>query len=239
MHMKTGIIIPAYNEEKTIGGIVRRAKAYGTVIVVDDASRDKTAYTAKKAGCTVIKHETNRGLGASLRTGFEAALKQNFDVVVTIDADGQHNPDEIEKLVKKIGEGYDFVLGSRDLLNYPFIKKLGNFFLNLFTNFIAGTNLKDTESGFRAFRSSSLKKFYLRAERYEIAVEIIFEVGRNYLRYANVEVGSPVYRKGVRFWDGINNFRYLLRRRKRNMRDYIEDFRFLVKNVARSMIAKF
>lgn len=237
--MKAAIIIPAYNEEKTVGSVVRRAKMYGTVIVVDDASHDKTAAIAKKSGAYVVHHKANRGLGASLRTGFEAALKRNFDAVVTIDADGQHNPDEIPKLLNKIHEGYDFVLGSRDLAHYPFIKRLGNFFLNLVTNFIAGTNIKDTESGFRAFKKDALRKFYLLAARYEIAVEIIFEVGRHNLRYATVAVESPRYRKGVGFWDGIYNLRYLLRRRKRNLRDYIEDFRFLMKNVARSMIAKF
>jgi glycosyltransferase involved in cell wall biosynthesis len=237
--MKTGIIMPAYNEENTIGDIIKRAKKYGTVIVINDASSDRTASIAKKAGATVINHKVNRGLGDSLRTGFEAALKRNFNIVVTIDADSQHNPDEIPELVNKINAGYDFVLGSRDLLHYPFIKKLGNFFLNLLTNFIAGTNLKDTESGFRAFRGRALKKFYLRAERYEIAVEIIFEVGRNHLRYANVEIESPVYRKGVSFWDGIYNVRYLLRRRKRNLHNYMEDFRFLMRNVARSFVAKF
>lgn len=236
--MKAVIIMPAYNEEKTIQGVVRLARKYGAVIVVNDASVDKTAAVARKAGALVISHKANRGLGAALRTGFEAALRKDFDAVITIDADGQHKPDEIPKFIEKIEEGYDFVLGSRDLLHYPFIKKLGNFFLNLFTNLVAGTNLKDTESGFRAFRGSALKRFYLRAERYEIAVEIIFEVGRNHLRYTNVDVHSPLYRKGVGFWDGIYNFRYLLRRRKRNMRDYVEDFRFVMKNAARSFIAK-
>jgi glycosyltransferase involved in cell wall biosynthesis len=236
--MKVGIVIPAYNEAKTIGGIVSRAKKYGAVVVVNDASRDNTAAVAKKAGAVVVTHPQNRGLGAALRTGFDAALKRGFDIIVTIDADGQHKPEEIPKLISKVGEGYDFVLGSRDLLHYPFIKKLGNFFLNLFTNLIAGTNLKDTESGFRAFKKDALKKFYLRAERYEIAVEIIFEVGRNHLRYANVEIESPLYRKGVSFWDGIYNFRYLLRRRKRSMRDYVTDFRFVAKNAARSFVAK-
>lgn len=233
------IVIPAYNEERTVAEIVKRSKKYGTVVVVDDASRDKTSQVAKKAGAMVVRRKSNGGLGSALRTGFEKALGMNADIIVTIDADGQHTPEEIPKLIGRINEGYDFVLGRRDLSKYPFVKKLGNFLLNLLTNLIAGTNIKDTESGFRAFRGAALKKFYLRAERYEIAVEIIFEVGRNRLKYANVEVDSPRYRKGVSFRDGINNFRYLLRRRKRDMGMYSEDFRFVMKNAARSLMAKF
>lgn len=237
--MKTAIIIPAYNEEATVGNVVKRSRKYGTVFVINDCSADRTAQIAKRSGAVVLSHKKNMGLGSSLRTGFDAAIKRRFDAVVTIDADGQHDPDEIPVLLGKIKEGYDFVLGSRDLHRYPFIKRLGNFFLNLATNFIAGTNLKDTESGFRAFRAEKLKKFYLRAERYDIAVEIVFEVGRNNLSYANVKIGSPRYRKGVSFGDGINNFRYLIRRRKRRTKDYIVDFRFLMKNVIRSILVKF
>jgi glycosyltransferase involved in cell wall biosynthesis len=234
--MKTAIIIPAYNEEKTISNVIKNAKPYGTVIVVDDCSRDGTSQIARKSGAIVLRHEKNRGLGGALRTGFDAALKRGFDIIITIDADGQHRSEEIPKFVEKINEGYDFVLGRRDLHRYPFIKKFGNFFLNMATNFISGTVLFDTESGFRAFTSSALKKLYLRAERYEIAVEIIFEVGRNRLNYANVDIESPLYRKGVSFWDGINNFRYLVQRRKRSFFAYMEDFMYVMKNTARVIL---
>jgi glycosyltransferase involved in cell wall biosynthesis len=234
--MKTAIIIPAYNEEKTILGVIKNAKKYGTVIVVDDCSHDATSKISKQAGAIVLRHEKNRGLGGALRTGFSYVIKNNFDVIVTIDADGQHRAEEIPKFLQKIDEGYDFVLGRRDLHRYPFLKKFGNFFLNMATNFISGTVLFDTESGFRAFTKNGLKKLYLRAERYEIAVEIIFEVGRNRLRCANVDIESPLYRKGVSFWDGINNFRYLLQRRKRNFSAYMEDFEYVMKNTARVLL---
>ncbi len=223
------IVIPAYNEEKTVGAVVREAKRYGKVLVIDDASRDKTSEMARRAGALVVRHSANRGLGAALRTGFDKALKMKADVVVTIDADGQHRPDEIKHFLGLINNGYDFVLGSRDLRKYPFVKKFGNFFLNNATNFVSGTNLKDTESGFRAFRASALKKLYLKSERYEIAVEIVFEVGRNKLKYVNVPITSPLYVKGVGVKDGIKNFRYLLRRRKRNWRSYIEDFKYVMR----------
>lgn len=212
MRNKIALIMPAYNEEKTIGNVINKSKKYGKVIVVNDASKDSTAFVARRAGAIVITHKVNRGLGGALRTGFNHALKMHYDIIITIDADDQHKPEQIPLFINKINEGYDFVLGKRDLKNYPFIKKFGNFFLNKLTNAIAGTNLKDTESGFRAFTFHALKKLVLRSERYEIAAEIIYEVGRNKLRATNVKISSPVYVKGVGVTDGIKNFIFLLKR---------------------------
>ncbi|EHR79127.1 glycosyl transferase [Thermococcus litoralis DSM 5473] len=119
--MKTLIIIPAYNEELTIGSVVALAKKYGDVLVVDDGSKDRTSEIAQKAGAIVIRHEVNKGKGAALKTGFGYALANGYDVIVTIDADGQHNPDEIPLLLKPILEGEaDLVIGSR-YLNIPLI----------------------------------------------------------------------------------------------------------------------
>ena len=228
--MKVVIVMPAYNEEKTVGGIVKRAKKYGRIIVVDDASKDNTSGEARKAGATVIRHSVNKGLGSALRTGFSAALRMKPDVVMTVDADGQHEPEEIKKFLDLIENGYDFVLGERDLGEYPFVKKFGNFFLNSITNFVSGTNLKDTESGFRAFRAAGLKKLYLKAQRYEIAVEIVFEVGRNKLKHTSVKISSPRYVKGVGVWDGVKNFLYLLRRKRRTVQNTLEDIGYVLRN---------
>ena len=224
-------IIPAFNEERTVSDTVKKTRKYvDEVVVVDDASNDKTAKLAQNAGATVIRHNINQGLGASLRTGFEYALKRKADIIITLDADGQHDPREIKKFISLIDDGYDFVLGTRNLSSYPFVKKVGNFFLNGITNFVSGTHLKDTESGFRAFRGDALKRLYLKAERYEIAVEIIFEVGRNKLKTANIPISSPRYVKGVGVGDGVKNFLYLMRRRKRDWRSYVEDFKYVMHN---------
>lgn len=234
--MKVAIVMPAYNEEETIGKVIGVAKGFGDVIVVNDASTDKTREIAEKCGAIVIGHNKNMGLGSSLRDGFKEALKMKADVVITIDADGQHNAGDIPKFLEKLEEGYEFVLGQRNLARYPFTKKFGNFFLNIVTNVVSGTTLKDTESGFRAVKASALRKFYLKSERYEIAVEIIFEVGKHRLRTANVEIDSSVYVKGVGIFDGVKNFRYLMRRRKRSLRSYVEDFRYVMKNLFRSYL---
>ena len=227
-------IMPAFKEERTISEIIKRTKKYvDEVVVVDDASSDRTGEVAKKAGATVIRHPENRGLGAALRTGFDYALKKKAGIIITIDADGQHNPDEIPRFLDRINRGYGFVLGRRDLRKYPFTKKFGNFFLNAATNFISGTNLKDTESGFRAFSYGALKKLYLKAERYEIAVEIVFEVGRNNIRAASTDISSPVYVRGVNVFDGIKNFIYLMRRRERTVFSYLQDVHYVVRKTVK------
>lgn len=223
-------VMPAYNEENTIVRAVQETKKHvDKVIVVDDFSSDNTAKLARQAGAFVIRHDANHGLGASLRTGFAKALEMKADIIITIDADGQHEPKDITRFVEKINQGYGFVLGERNLSKYPFIKKFGNFFLNSATNFISGTNLKDTESGFRAFTREALQKLYLKAERYEIAVEIVFETGRNSIRAANIPINVPVYVKGVGVTDGVKNFMFLMHRRERNLSSYAEDLRYVLK----------
>jgi glycosyltransferase involved in cell wall biosynthesis len=148
-------VMPAFNEERTISDIIKNTRKYvDEVVMIDDFSSDRTSEIAKKAGATVLRHKENRGLGGALRTGFDYALKNKADIIITIDADGQHDPDEIPKFIEKIQSGYHFVLGTRDLSKYPFTKKLGNFFLNAATNFISGTSLyhrKNSRTGIRRF----------------------------------------------------------------------------------------
>lgn len=228
------VVMPALNEEGSIGNAIRDAKKYADrIIVINDGSNDRTAEIARKNGAIVITHKKNMGLGASLRDGFKKALEIKSDIIFSIDADGQHRPEEITIFLPKIRQGYGFVLGQRDLHKYPIVKKFGNLFLNLATNIISGTTLRDTESGYRCFSYDALKKIYpyLKADGYEIASEIIFAVGLYNVSYANVKVSSPVYLrgKGVTVSHGIGNFLYMLKRRKRNLGDYIKDFKYVMR----------
>ncbi len=114
----TVAVIPAYNEEKTIGEILEKVKLFvNKIIVVNDGSKDKTAEMAGQCGVQVINHIINRGLGAALRTGFSAAARENADIIITLDADGQHNPEDIPKLIAPIKNNEaDAVIGSRFIL---------------------------------------------------------------------------------------------------------------------------
>lgn len=226
------VVMPALNVESSIGNAIKGAKRYADkIIVVDDGCTDKTAKIARSLGAIVLTHKKNRGLGAALRTGFRKALDIKADIIFSIDSDGQHDPKEMPKFIEKIKSGHGFVLGERDLEKYPFVKKFGNFVLNIITNVISGTTIKDTESGFRCFSRNALEKVfpYLKADKYEIAAEIIFAVGLYNIKYTNVKIKSPVYVKGVTIAHGIRNFLYMIRRRKRDWRSYLVDTRYVMK----------
>ncbi|WP_048150665.1 glycosyltransferase family 2 protein [Palaeococcus ferrophilus] len=190
--MRTLIIIPAYNEELTIGSIVALAKKYGDVLVVDDGSSDRTSEIAQKAGAIVIRHKTNSGKGAALRTGFEYALSKDYDVVVTIDADGQHNPEEIPYLVEPLIKGEaDFVIGSRYLngskKKIPLYRRLGLWVLNKSTK-VASKMEVDSQSGFRALRRKALEKLNLSSSGYAVETDMVINAREQGLRIKEVPI---------------------------------------------------
>jgi len=207
-------VIPSYSGEKTLEEVVRKTSKYvDEVIVVDDTKTKKVGKIGEKLGAIVLYNNENKGVGYSRRRGIKEGLKRGADIIITLDDDLQHKPEDIPKFVRKINQGYDVVIGERNLEKYPFVKKFGNFWLTLLTNLICKTNIKDTESGYKAFSREAAKKLNLKANRYEIEGEIVYEIGRNKLKYANIRIDSPLYRKGVTITQGIRNFIYLLKRK--------------------------
>ena len=212
-------VIPSYSGEKTLETIIKKSSKYvDEVIVIDDSLTKNIGKIAKKAGAIVFYNKGNKGVGYSRRKGIKKALERNADIIITLDDDLQHKPEDIPKFVEKIKQGYEIVIGVRNLKKYPFIKKFGNFWLTFLTNLICGTKVRDTECGYKAFSREAVKKLNLRADRYEIEEEIIYEIGRNKLKYTCIAIDSPVYRKGITIVQGITNFIYLLRRK---ISDYI------------------
>lgn len=212
--LKVIAVIPSCNGEKTLGEVVRRTSKYvNEVIVIDDNLTKKISKIAEKEGAIVFYNKGNKGVGYSRRKGLEEALKRGADIIVTLDDDLQHKPEDIPKFVEKINQGYEVVIGARNLKKYPFIKKFGNFWLTLLTNFVCKTDVRDTESGYKAFSRKAAEKLNLKANRYEVEAEIVYELGRNKLKYTCVAIDSPLYRKGVTITQGIRNFIYLLRRK--------------------------
>lgn len=191
--MRTLIIIPAYNEELTIGSVVALAKKYGDVLVVDDGSKDRTSEIAQNAGAIVVRHEINKGKGAALKTGFGYALSNDYEVVVTLDADGQHNPDEIPLLLKPIlGGEADLVIGSRYLngvhRNIPLYRRLGLWVLNKTTNVASSAKIKDSQSGFRALNRKVLESLNINADGYHVESEMITQLSEKGLRIKEVPI---------------------------------------------------
>jgi glycosyltransferase involved in cell wall biosynthesis len=201
-------VIPAHNEEKYIGDVVKKTKKYvSKVIVVDDASTDKTGEIAKKEGAIVLRHIVNLGLGGSLKTGCEAACELNTDIIVTIDGDGQHDPDEIPKLISVIKEKkVDAVFGERPFnKKMPFVKKIGNQLFYLISKYLFKIKVKDTQTGYRIFTSNCYRKIKWDSNDYAVASEILINCEKNKLKYISCEVKTIYYenQKGTTILDGI------------------------------------
>ena len=186
--MKIWIVMPAYNEESTIGGVLDSLarERWRNIIVVDDGSRDRTAEIARSRGALVIKHERNMGLGAALRTGLNKSRKLGADCAVTFDADGQHDPKAVRALVEAIRSA-DIVIGVRQHLGIPLHKRVGNFILNLITFLFTGV-LTDSQSGSRALNRRALEEIRIRSNRYEVSSEMIIQAKRLGLRTREVPV---------------------------------------------------
>jgi glycosyltransferase involved in cell wall biosynthesis len=156
------VIIPAYNESKYIGKVTAEAYKYATmVIVVDDGSNDNTAELAISMNARVIRNRLNMGKGIALKRGVVECLKFNPDIIVTLDADGQHNPADIPKLIEPIKKGKaDIVIGSRyeehSISEIPMIRGFGLSFINLINRSLMKSTIKDSQSGFRAYTKGAL-----------------------------------------------------------------------------------
>ena len=172
--MRVFALIPALNAEKTIGDVVRDCRAQlETVVVIDDGSNDATGEIARANGAIVLRHDVNRGKGASLKTGFAYAVENGFDGVITLDADGQHLPSEIPKILKAHEEsGADLVIGGRSHLFDHMLprRRLANRFSAWSIAIAAGTRVTDSQSGFRFYSTKMLRAIKLRTDAIENAV---------------------------------------------------------------------
>ncbi len=184
---KIAILIPAYNEAENIGVVLGQIPAavcgVGTeTLVVDDGSRDGTGDVAAEHGAAVARHVTNRGGGAALRTGYRLMVESGALIVVTLDADGQHRPDEMERLVKPIIDGeVDMAHGSRVLGHADrnhFARELGIVFFNRLVSFITRTHVTDCSNGYRAVRTTVLPQLVLRQEQFHTSEFMIEAIKR-------------------------------------------------------------
>ena len=188
----TYVLIPAYNEGSIIASVIADIQKEGWkyIIVVDDGSTDNTFKEAKETGVVVFRHFLNRGKGAAIKTGFEAAKKLNADIVVTLDADGQHNPKDIKRLVQLLEKGNDVVLGIRNFeeKHIPRLKVWGNKLGNIFTWMLYGLKVQDSQSGIRAYNKKALDSITIYNERYEFESEIVREIAKNNLIWAELPI---------------------------------------------------
>ena len=187
------VCIPAFNEEKTIGEVVEKSLQYADkVIVCNDGSTDKTEEQAKEKGAVIINHKKNFGYGAAIITLFEEARKQNAEIMITLDGDGQHNPEQIPTLVSALTENnVDVVIGSRFLdknTNSPGYRKTGIKIITSASNF--GTNFKvsDSQSGFRVYSKNAIDAIHPTEEGMSVSTEILLKASNKGLSVAEVPI---------------------------------------------------
>ena len=195
---KTCIIIPGYNVAATIGRIIEGVRKQSLdVVVIDDGSDDHTFEVAKENGAIAFKNAANRGKGASLCYGFDYALSNGYEQVVTMDGDGQHSPKDIPAFLEaiKADNDADIIVGNRMSCpeGMPFTRRITNTVMSKIISCICRQRIPDTQNGFRLIRSSCLSALSLKCRRFEIESEILIEAARKGFKITCVPICS-IYR---------------------------------------------
>ncbi|MGQ9534250.1 MAG: glycosyltransferase family 2 protein [bacterium] len=174
-----GVVIPAYNAEKTIGNIVKELIDFGfeakKIIVIDDGSQDKTSIVVSKYGTEVIRNNRNMGKGAALNKGFDKAIAMGLKRVITLDADGQHQVKDTKNFIR-VAEHYDLVIGMRlkNSPDMPFLRRIVNRITSLVISILSNNYIPDVQSGFRLINLEIFKKIVLKTKNFQTESELVF-----------------------------------------------------------------
>jgi hypothetical protein len=218
------VAIPAWNEEEAVTGVLERMpEKIGDrdvlAVVIDDGSQDRTSQVVREAGGLAVRSPFQRGQGSALRIGYDLAMKMDAEIVVTLDADGQHQPEEVGGVIQPIIDGdSDLVIGSRRLGRQEGgqkVRTLGIILYNGLINSLLGTDITDCSSGFKAFRVEALRRVDFREDQYQSA-EVIISCHKNRLRISEVPITitervAGVSNKGNFFRYGFNFLRTIFR----------------------------
>jgi len=207
---RVSIVIPAHNEEVVIGDVLDELSAgnYHEMIVVDDGSTDNTIEIAEKHGARVVRHPYNIGNGAAVKSGIRAATG---DIIVLMDADRQHPPSDVPRLLAKIGD-YDMVVGARTAASdAQWQRRIANKVFNTYASYIVGYPIPDLTSGFRVVKAPLLKKFvYLLPNAYSYPSTITIALFRSGFRVCYVPINSPASKSGSSIRPLKDGFRFLM-----------------------------
>jgi hypothetical protein len=218
------VCIPAYDEAENLPGVIAQVPPIVAgmpthVLVVDDGSRDGTAAVARSLGVRVVSHPVNSGQGGALQTGYLVAERLGVDVVVTLDADDQHDPAEMDRLVRPIADGFaDFVVGSRRMGAHDAESRARNAGITVYTrlfNLLGGTRVTDIANGYRAIRASRLSEIVFTEDQFHNP-ELLLGAARAGLRVTEVPVtirrrASGVSKKGTNVRYGISFLRVIVK----------------------------
>jgi glycosyltransferase involved in cell wall biosynthesis len=219
---RIALVIPAYQEEKHVAGVVSRARAQiDHVLVVDDGSSDQTAVRAREAGAEVIVHPKNRGKGETIKTGLHYWFDRDFEFVIILDADGQHRPEEIDRFVAGAqGPGQArFLIGNRmnDVSRMPALRRLVNRYMSNRISKLCGQAIPDTQCGFRMLHRELIPEMFGGAQRFDYETEMLIFASRKGYRIESVPI-STVYSDEVSSIHPVRDtirFFQLMRRYKR------------------------
>lgn len=216
--MKTCIIIPTYNEAKTIGDIIRQIRQQNLeVLVIDDGSYDNTSQIANENGATVLRNRNNEGKGASLIKGFIYAKDRDYDAVITMDADGQHLPEDIPYFMRlAIKSDSGIFIGNRMFKaeGMPFIRILTNKFMSWFISEVTKQNIPDTQCGFRLIKKEVLEKLKLITYKYETESEVLIKASRLGFKIESVPIKTIYLQEKSQinpFMDTLRFIRFIIR----------------------------
>lgn len=211
--MKIAVILPIYNEEKQINRVLNKLPQINLpVFLINDGSTDRTLQLIKKKirnkpKITLLSHKINLGKGSALKTGCEAAFRENIDAVIFMDSDGQHNTADLQKFINKLETGkYDIVLGSRNLHHgVPLIRFLGNKFASVLISVLFGRYVSDILCGFRAITKKGYKKLDFESTGYGVETEMIVKSCKYKLKTSEVPIETIYYdkHKGVTILDAF------------------------------------
>jgi glycosyltransferase involved in cell wall biosynthesis len=193
---QTGVVIPSFNAARHLAAVVENTARYvphSHIIVVDDGSTDDTFDTAKTTGAVVVRHAVNQGKGAALKTGLNKAIEMGLAFAITLDADGQHNPDEIPRFLEcQLATDADIIVGNRmaEVKNMPGDRVFANKATSLFVSLRTGVKVPDSQNGYRLIRTATFKKLepVLKAVKYEAESEILIKAAKAGARIESVPV---------------------------------------------------
>ena len=218
--MNIFIVIPAYQEEKRIGNVIKDVlKTKFPIIVVDDGSRDDTFKVAKKYKITVLRHKVNLGKGAAMKTGAEAAFRMGADAIVFMDSDGQHRAKDLPHFIEALEiDKFDVVFGSRNLnMGVPLVRYIGNKFASLFVSLLFGIYISDLLCGYKGLSKKGFNKIYWESKGYGVETEMAARTAKSGLKHCEVPVETVYYDevKGVTILDALSILFDVLRWRMR------------------------
>jgi glycosyltransferase involved in cell wall biosynthesis len=200
------VVIPAYNEGSRVGNVIKDVKRYSdNIVVVDDGSSDDTSTKAEVHGAIVVRHRVNLGKGAALKSGCDFAVRNGATKIVVLDADGQHEPKHIPKLINALEE-YDLVYSYRKASGeQPFVLKFGNGFINNCLAVVHGVKVEDSQCGYRAFTAAAYRKVRWRAHDYYMETEMIINARKQKMNHTELPINT-IYGdkyKGTTVLDGV------------------------------------